>query len=257
MNSKVQSFIDQKIEELYHVGPIDVSDATNRVRYILRKISNYEGELVNTHYKYLFHEIIPIVSVALHLKSSANSVEFMGYNAQAQIDGIIHFLNKKQNIEVTTAINPEDKGREIEFCLRYGYKPIPNQKIDEVQCGPERGSLPIGSAREFDRDVLFPIMEKALGKKVRAAGKNEKYQGAWLVLVIDDFVCPPSLDADTRVWRFDPLCQHLLKNAAEMAPFSRIFIVGVSGTYLFDSKTGQGYILSHFGIDTIAESRTE
>ncbi len=255
MNSRRYSFIDQEIGELYRAEPITVSDVTNRVRCILREFRNYEEELIDASYKYLFHEIIPIVSAMKYLGYTAGKMEFTGHDCQ--IDGKFHLPNgQQQNIEVTTAINPGDKNKRRKFYLQYGYEPIPNQRaktrpLKELPCDLEENSSSSIKARYFDDKVLFPTMEKALCDKVQKANKNKMYHGAWLILVIDDFICPPSIDAEARGRRFDPLCQRLLTNKDQWAPFFRVFVIGISGTYIFDSKTGQGCVLSQLGDDIL------
>lgn len=250
MSSRKPSFIDQKIEELYRSEPIAVSEATNRVRCIMREHGNYQGELNNICYKHLFHEIRPIVSVMKYLEYGAEEIEFTGYTSQ--IDGILYLPDGRQNIEVTTAINPVDEDKVRRHYLQYGHKPMPNQHLEkrpleELLRESEKNPSFSIDAKGYDDKVLFPTMQKALCDKVQKSDKNKNYHGAWLILVIDDYVCPPSTDVTTRMRRFDPVCQCLLSNKNRWKPFSRVFVVGISGTYLFDSEAGQGYILSQCG----------
>lgn len=252
MGSKKHSFIDQKIKELYHSEPMAISEAMNRVRCIMRKHRNYKDELIDTYYKHLFHEIIPIISVMKHLGYDAEKIEFTGRNSQAQIDGILHLPDgRQQNIEVRTAINPEDESKSRRHYLQYGYEPIPNQRaktrpLEDLSCELEKNPSLI-SAKGHDDEFLFPTIQKSLCDKVQKSDKNKSYHGAWLILVIDDHIPPPSIDAATRLRRFDPLCQRLLASEDQWRPFSRVFVVGISGTYLFDSEARQGYILPQCG----------
>ena len=87
---------------------------------------------------------------------------------------------------------------------------------------------------EYDRGTLLPLLEKALAHKINRARVNQFYSGAWLGVVFDDWVCP--FGRSEKKMRFDPLCRRLLGDDRDRyAPFARIFVVGVSRQYLFDS----------------------
>jgi hypothetical protein len=87
---------------------------------------------------------------------------------------------------------------------------------------------------EYDLGTLLPLLEKALARKIDRARANQFYSGAWLGMVFDDWVCP--LGKIEKKMRFDPLCRRLLgDNPDRYAPFSRVFILGISREYLFDS----------------------
>jgi len=262
MRSRTHSFVDQKVEEFYHAGPIAVSDTIIKVRYVLRRLANCGEELDHRRHNDFFCEIIPIASVMGHLEYDDEEIEFTGHDNQVQIDGLLHFPDgRKQNIETTTAINPKDESKSRRHYLQYGYKPVPNQvlekrPLEDLLCELNENPSLI-NAKEYDDEVLFPTMQKALCDKIQKSNKNKSYHGAWLILVIDDYISPPSMDAATRLRRFDPLCQRLLTNESQWKPFSRVFVAGISGTYLFDSEAEQGYTLSQCGGGIVEEPITD
>lgn len=82
--------------------------------------------------------------------------------------------------------------------------------------------------------VLLDLFGKSIKRKMEKSKTNLFYHGAWLCIVFDDWICPVD---DKKARRFDPLCEAALSFKRDSgAPFTRVFFVGVSRKYLFDSK---------------------
>ena len=68
-------------------------------------------------------------------------------------------------------------------------------------------------------------------QKVKQANKNPYYDGAWLGIVFDDWI----ISLGEKKKRLDPVCERVL-GLAQHCPFLRVFFVGFSGKYLFDTN---------------------
>ncbi|MBT3396429.1 MAG: hypothetical protein HN423_04535 [Alphaproteobacteria bacterium] len=94
------------------------------------------------------------------------------------------------------------------------------------------------SSDNHDR-TTFSLLEDALNLKLWKANTNENYRGAWLGIIFDDWFCP---SVDRKKKRFDPICDRVLEGVAGGdGPFSRVFFIGVSRQYIFDSSETMGF----------------
>ena len=86
----------------------------------------------------------------------------------------------------------------------------------------------------YNQETLLPLFENALALKKEKAKGNQHYTGAWLGVVFNDWI---TALIEKKRKRFDPICRQALGDGPEWyTPFSRIFFVGTSRQYLFDSS---------------------
>ena len=198
-----------------------------------------------------FHEICPILSIAEHVDSGDTRMVFTG--ADAQFDGLLHLKpGGQQKVEMTSAIDGQNDALQMELLDKQGYArafvPIhasgtkktrifgPNESYTSASTGDYGWSTDEdgGSTDRYDCETLLPLLEQSLLRKIKKAKKNENYADGWLGIVFDDWVCP--LKKAEKKKRFDPLCRRLLDGGRDQyAPFCRVFILGISRQYLFDS----------------------
>jgi hypothetical protein len=89
------------------------------------------------------------------------------------------------------------------------------------------------NSEDYNHEILLPLLKNALALKKMKAERNQHYTGAWLGIVFDDWIEPSK---EKKPARFDPICRQLLGNDPKQhAPFSRVFCLGISRQYLFDS----------------------
>jgi hypothetical protein len=183
-----------------------------------------------------FHEICPLLLIAEHVGGEETSMIFSG--ASSRFDGLIFFnKRRRQKVELTAAIDGHHDALRMELLAERGYAPA-FQKIQASGTRRNRTFGPNetegGCTDEYDHGTLLPLLGNALTRKVEKSRKNRFYFGAWLGAVFDDWICP--LGKTKKKKRFDPLCRRLLSDGSDRyAPFSRVFIIGISRQYLFDS----------------------
>jgi len=205
-------------------------------------LQNHCDKIEHNDHNNFFYEICPIINICRYIPQEKIDIEFCG--DRRGIDGILHLNSGVQKIEITTAINPHAKEAEDAYRGRYGHSPRPTPIPDVEICQDRHKCEPLLSSQKFDQKFVFPILQRSLRKKVDKAKKNLEYKDAWLGIVFDDYICPPVKEEKCRRKRLDPLCQNLLGcNNETYNPFSRVFILGVSGTYLFDSCSGKSIIM--------------
>lgn len=184
-----------------------------------------------------FHEICPLLLIAENVGGDATRVVFSG--ADSGFDGLLLLENgRKQKIELTAAIDGQDEALRMELLAKRGDAPA-FQKIQASGTKKNRTFGPNetdgGRRNEHDHGTLLPLLQKALALKIDKARTNQHYSGAWLGVVFDDWACP--LERSKKKSRFDPLCRRLLSGGPDCyAPFSRVFIIGISRQYLFESS---------------------
>lgn len=183
-----------------------------------------------------FYEICPLLLIAKHIGGKATRIAFVG--ADSRFDGLIFLGNeqKAQKIELTAAIDGHDDALRMELLRKRGHAPA-FQKIQATGIKRNRGfgknETSAICSDEYDYKILLPLLEKALALKIEKAKTNQHYAGAWLGIVFDDWIMPL---VERKKERFDPICIQVLgANPERYAPFSRVFCVGVSRLYLFDS----------------------
>jgi hypothetical protein len=84
---------------------------------------------------------------------------------------------------------------------------------------------------EYEHETLRPLLEGRLRRKVEQTKNNPHYDGAWLGIVFDDWI----ISIGEKKNRLDQVCEHVLERVPHW-PFSRVFLVGFSGKYLFDTN---------------------
>ena len=224
---------DQRNELLKAGREFTIAEAKTIVDYL------YDTFCIPTQDRFhntFFHEICPLMSIAEHLGDEATRIVFLG--EIAGFDGLL-LLNegRKQKVELTAAIDGRHDALRMELLTKRGDAPA-FQKIKASGTKRNRTFGPNetegGCRDEYDYGTLLPLLENALALQVNKAKTNQLYDGAWLGVVFDDWVCP--LERSKKKRRFDPLCQCLLGGTlGRYAPFSRVFIIGTSRQYLFDS----------------------
>lgn len=183
-----------------------------------------------------FHEICPLLLIAEHVGGEATRVVFLGANSC--LDGLLFLENgRKQKVELTAAIDGQNEALRMELLAKRGDAPA-FQKIEASGIKKNRtfdkNETDVGRTDKYDDRTLLPLLENALALKINKAKTSQHYAGAWLGVVFDDYVCP--LSRTKKKIRFDPICKRMLGNGPERyATFSRVFIIGISRQYLFDS----------------------
>lgn len=229
--------------------PNEWTDLKNKLLEPGREFTIAEAkEIVNCVYKHycidtqdrfhnaFFHEICPLLLIAEHVGGEATRIVFLGANSC--LDGLLFLENgRKQKVELTAAIDGQNEALRMELLAKRGDAPA-FQKIQALGSKKNRtfckNETDGGRTDEYDHGTLLPLLENALALKIDKAKTSQHYAGAWLGVVFDDYVCP--LSRTKKKIRFDPICKRMLGNGPERyAPFSRVFIIGISRQYLIDS----------------------
>lgn len=231
-----KEYIDQQNCLLTPGREFTVAEAEAIVNYIH---DNCCIDTENRFHNIFFYEICPLLLIAEHVGGEAVRVVFPGANSR--FDGLLLFnKGRKQKVELTAAIHGHDDALRMELLAKRGHAPA-FQKIEASGSKRNRTFGPNETDGicmvDYDCGTLLPLLEKALARKIDRARTNQFYSGAWLGVVFDDWVCP--FGTIEKKIRFDPLCRRSLGDDRDRyAPFSRVFIVGVSRRYLFDSCEG-------------------
>lgn len=183
-----------------------------------------------------YHEICPLLSIAKHLGPEATKIAFTG--AKSRIDGAILLGpdQRWQSVELTAAIDGHNDALVMELLAKRGNAPA-FQKIEATGSKQNRrfgdNELKAIDRAQYDQEELLPRLKLALVQKIDKSRCNEHYASAWLGIVFDDWIMPVN---EKKKERFDPICRQLLgDDPAVYAPFSRVFCLGLSRMYLFDS----------------------
>lgn len=185
-----------------------------------------------------FHEVCPLLLIAEHVGDSMTRIVFTG--GDTRFDGIIILEEycTVQKVEFTAAIDGYQDALRMELLAARGHAPA-FRKIRASGTKGHRTFHEDGNADDAfewaqrDQEMLRVLFDKALKLKVEKARTNPNYDGAWLGIVFDDWIMPPN---DRKKGCFDPLCRRVLAaGARQYHPFSRVFFVGISRKYIFDS----------------------
>ena len=198
-----------------------------------RRLIDTQDRFHNT----FFYEICPLLLIAEHVGNNETRIGFMG--AKSRFDGLLLLgkKGKKQKVELTAAIDGQNDALQMELLKKRGHAPA-FQKIKSTGTRRNRefGKNTTNMIRsdEYNQKTLIPLLKDALARKIKKAKRNQDYADAWLGIGFDDGICP--LSGREKKKRFDPLCRQVLGNVPERyAPFSRVFFVGISRKYFFDS----------------------
>lgn len=182
-----------------------------------------------------FYEIVPLITIANSLKNQISSIQFVADSER--FDGVFWMVNgNAQKIEMTAAIDGQNDALQMELLAIRGHAPA-YQQINSS--GPKRhrvfgkNKLMAYSGQEYVKDILYPMILERITKKCIKAEANDDYKKAWLGVVFDDYFAPRE---DRKPRYLNEMCKNaLLSQKKQECPFTRIFFVGVSGKYVFDS----------------------
>lgn len=185
-----------------------------------------------------FHEICPIIRIAKHVGDSDTRIVFTGDSDR--FDGLLLFGGEReQRIEMTVAIDGRNDALRLELVDERGYAPA----FDDIEASGPRANRSFGenepeAVTVSERDnKTFRLLNEALERKITKSALNKHYQDCWLGIVFVDYTEPEN---ERKARRFDPLCRQLLSRGPQSyAPFTRVFVVGISRQYLFDSERMQ------------------
>lgn len=205
---------------------------------------HYRIDTKDPFHNFFFYEMCPLVLIAEHVDSKKARLVFMG--ALSRFDGLIILGDerKTQKVELTAAIDGHNDSLQMELLGERGQTPA-FQKIQATGTKRNRefgkNELTAIRSEQYIQETLFPLLENALALKKEKAKKNQYYTGAWLGIVFDDRIIPLFENKNMPLFerkkeRFDPVCRQVLgNNPGRHIPFSRVFCVGLSRQYLFDS----------------------
>jgi hypothetical protein len=183
-----------------------------------------------------FHEICPLLVIAEHVGNSESRIAFMG--ASAKFDGLIIIGREqlRQKVELTAAIDGRNDALVMELLRIRGHAPL----FQRIQIEGTKTARTFGENEpevqlvgEYEREELLPLLRRRISAKVKKSETNKHYVDAWLGVVFDDYVMPVG---ERKKEHFDPICREAVGvTPGSCAPFTRIFCVGISREYLFDS----------------------
>lgn len=193
-----------------------------------------EIDIAERFHNFFFYEACPLVAIAEKLNGSIDGIAFTGQ--KERYDGLFLIGGKSQKIECVAAIDGQNEALIMEHLQLYGRAPA-NLKIHATGTKNNRTidehSAVARNREEYLENELRPLLEEALRSKIQKSQTNPDYCKAWLSIVFDDWVVPT---AQEKKQSFDPLCKKILKTDPDgYAPFERIFFVGISRQYIFDS----------------------
>ena len=206
------------------------------VRIIVDKATNGRAFKPGSrlHSKF-FYEIRPILAISKYVQ--AKKIQFTLLNAQ--VDGFILTRNRWKAVEMTSAIDHRNEALQDEYMEKFGECPLTTE-IEAKGTKRKRIIKEINYQNSCARNVheylagkFMPQIKEVLEKKLQK--NNEIYNGAYLGIVFDDYLCPQEFNLKKK--RYEPIFQSVLDNIViDMRPFERLFFIGVSAEYLYDSK---------------------
>ena len=188
-----------------------------------------------------FYEICPVILIAGQLGDAGSELRFCGKNSR--FDAEYRNQTSVTKVEMVAAINGWNDALQMELLDKCRSAPAFQRIVANGLKDRRVFSDNVTEAIEFTEyadKTLRPLVSRALEKKKTIASKNNSYLGAVLGIVFDDYIKP--VDSKKK-GAFDPIFrQEFGSNPANWKPFSRVFVVGVSGRYLFDAMKGQSWI---------------
>ncbi|NVJ91979.1 MAG: hypothetical protein HWE34_10000 [Methylocystaceae bacterium] len=154
-----------------------------------------------------YYEIYPITNIATYLGDDVIKVDYLG--KEHPIDGQYYFADGSQSyIEMIVAI----EGMQDNFILKHLRR--------------------LGFIRPAQRsaEALIKLLHHAIIKKKKKSSRNSFYEDAFLGVVFNEQFFEPMTKS-----QLDQICKTVLKRANGSKPFSRIFILSLSSSYIFDS----------------------
>ena len=225
MNSKLSPSTISTIEGLLSGKPFSLCDAQNLINSVLARRDLKSGKL----HGHFFYEIRPIFSVALYL--SAQQIAYLGLSKG--YDGEIH-LNDEQSIriECTRAVEGHSEAIRMEHLEYFGRAPAwgaikyINKRKNRIICEEPP------STRMVSGNQINQVAANHLISAFRRKAQNKKLQANILIISFDDWDRAWLEDKDEFLGAFSVFQQ----NIADENRFSRIFIVGDSQKFLWDSN---------------------
>jgi hypothetical protein len=191
-----------------------------------------------------FHEICPLLLIAEQVADEMTRIVFTVENAQFDGAIILGDERRTQKVEMTAAIDGHQDALRMELLAARGRAPAfqriraSGTKKNRIFDEDENLNEAIVS-QEYDQGTLLPLLADAVKLKVEKAQTNLNYNDAWLGIVFDDWNMPLS---HKKKGRFDPVCEQVLAGeSGRYHPFSRVFFVGLSRKYVFDSWNRSAY----------------
>lgn len=201
----------------------------------------YEHYCIDTEDRFhnlFFHEICPLLLIAEHVANEMTRIVFAVENARHDGQLIFGDERRTQKVEMTAAIDCRQDALRMELLAARGRAPA-FQKVRFSSTKKTRIFNEDGNAveavlsQEYDQGTLLPLLEEALERKLKKAQTNVDYEAAWLGIVFDDWIMPIN---HSKKRRFDPVCEQVLAgDHGQCHPFSRVFSIGLSRKYIFDS----------------------
>lgn len=226
-----QEMRDQLLESGKQWDPLEVGRLVDKCynEHLIATTDRFHNEF--------FYEICPLVEVARHLGADVTGIVFTG--RRERFDGMILLDGRPeaQIVEVTAAIDGQNDALQMELIARDGHAPA-FQRIEASGTKRNREfGKNIGSSyqvEDYMHKTLREFVYQAIQLKSNKAEGNAAYLGAWLLVVFDDWVCPVP---ERKIVEFDPFFRDICSELkCSRLPFDRLFFVGVSRTYIFDSE---------------------
>ncbi|PCI55912.1 MAG: hypothetical protein COB36_03700 [Alphaproteobacteria bacterium] len=208
---------------------LGLEEAKESVESVLKGVVEYGHRL---HHPF-FYEIRPLVIIAEYLQKPNVRLKFCSQHEQ--YDGEIIFGGVSKKIEFTRAVDGFNEALQMELLKKRGMVPAfrkieaTGSKHKRVFGKNETSFVEVKTEKWFQKisDGFVQAYEKKL--------KNDKYSGYWLCITFDDWVLPKSEEKSL----FNKSCQIFwARQKAAKTLFERVFIVGDSSKFLWDSNSG-------------------
>ena len=189
-------------------------------RLLYSAIEPAEIDYNNWAHKHYFYEMRPLLWLAENL-NHVDRIKFMG--GLARYDGGIRFAGEKyfQKIEFTRAVDIDIQITKSTL-IRWGFSFDASQVVshDEIL------------------NNVTGLWDAAFRKKFEKNAKTLQYQGVWLAIVFDD----DGLRYPDDKKALDILSLHFYRRHIRHVNrvFRRLFIIGLSSEYIFDSAFADG-----------------
>ncbi len=212
--------LEEKLKDILSGKTQSVSSAKQTVDGIL----NDKVLLDAPHHSSFFYELRPIIKVARHV--AAEKFCFSGHRSDCSYDGEIYLNGKKIRVECTRSDAGHHEALEREHRQKFGRAPA-LQKV-EASGSKHKREIQEQQSEFIDRSEIFKRVEQELTDAFQKKMKD-KYQGYWLIITFSDIINPKK-EYDTSCILFWEKTKHC------NSTFDRVFIIGNSMEYLWDSK---------------------
>ncbi len=218
----IENLLDSKNEFL-------LSEVREAIDLVLEKELSYKHRF---HHSF-FYEIRPLFTVAKLLDDECVKLRFC--SVEQEYDGEIIFSNNALvKVELTRAVDGYNESLTMQLLEERGDAPA-FQKIEYSGSKHNRSfGVNVPVARCVKTDGWYQEIEELI--TIAYTNKmNGKYQGYWLIITFDDW----KLQNKDDKHYFNIPCKNFweknIKNKENLV-FQRIFIVGDSGKFIWDSN---------------------